>query len=148
ATLLEWQSTLNELRRTAIANAELSGEHERRASGERVAEVSFARPSHASRNNFERSHLILALVFLVLLLAPIGFMIAVEHELVAICSAAGGAECLSIDPLVLQLAMIGGPLLAVLVFVLGHAHIVMRRARDLGEDLPFWQAAFGSFGRR
>ena len=148
APLLEWQSTLNELRRAAIASAEAAGELKGHGSGARAVEHLSARPSRLSRSGYVRGHLVLALVFFALLLAPMGFVTAVNLGLVAVCSSAVSMDCLSIDPMVLQLVMIGGPLVAVLVFVLGHARMSIRRAHDLGEELSFWQAALGSFGRR
>lgn len=159
ATLLEWQATLNELRRAAFAAAglteELAGEtaeddveEARGAAIRRAREQAGAKPSRLSRPAYARRRLVLALVFLVLLLAPMGFVMAVKHGFVAVCSSASGAGCLSIDPALQQALMIGGPLLAVLVFIVGSARLAIRRAHDLDEDLPFWKAAFGALGQR
>jgi hypothetical protein len=158
ATLLEWQSTLNELRRAAIASAGLSDEWARAARAEEAAEArratvwqaraqAGARPSRLSRAGYVRGRAILALVFLVVLLAPLGFVAAVKHGLVAVCGAAAGTGCLAIDPALQQAAMIGAPLVAVLVFVLGNAWLAVRRAHDLDEEMPFWRAALGALSR-
>jgi uncharacterized membrane protein YhaH (DUF805 family) len=147
ATLLQWQSTLNELRRVAIASAEAADGLEIQT-GARATGQAGARPSRLSRSAYVRGRLLLALVFFSLLLAPMAFMTAANLGLVAICGTAGSEGCLSIDPTMLQLMMIGGPLLAVLVFVFGHARMAIRRAHDLGEELSFWQAALGAFARR
>jgi uncharacterized membrane protein YhaH (DUF805 family) len=154
ATLLEWQSTLNELRRAAIATADFAGELER-GSEEQVAaaalwqvrEAAGARPSRLSRRRYVQGRFLLAIVFVVLLLAPIIVAMAAGQGIIALCGAAGDVECLGIDPTLQQGAMIGGPLLALLVFVVGNARLTVRRARDLGEDLPFWKAALDLLSR-
>lgn len=158
ATLLEWQSTLNELRRAAIADAGLAEEFERETDEDaaeearrvaiwRTREQAGARPSRLSRGAYLRGRLVLVLVFLVLLLAPIGLVMIVRHGFVALCGSAGGSGCLSIDPAIQQAIMIGGPLLALFVFVIGNARMAVRRAHDLEQELPFWKAALGSLGR-
>jgi hypothetical protein len=86
-------------------------------------------------------------VFVVLLLAPIIVAMAAGQGIIALCGAAGDVECLGIDPTLQQGAMIGGPLLALLVFVVGNARLTVRRAHDLGEDLPFWKAALDLLSR-
>ncbi len=157
ATLFEWQSTLNELRRIAIATAGLTedlaretegaaAEEARRAAIWRAREQAGARPSRLSRGAFVRGRVVLALVFVVLLLAPIGLVLAIKLGFIAVCGSAGGAGCLSIDAALQQAAMIGAPLLAVLVFVIGNARMAVRRAHDLGVELPFWNAALGAVG--
>lgn len=158
ASLLEWQSTLNELRRAAIATADLSEERAHESEGEGAEEAcraavrrarvrAGARPSRLSRRAYVRGRLILALVFLGLLLIPIGIVTAMPKGVLAFCGSAGGAGCHGIDAALQQAVMIGGPLLAVLVFVIGHAWMAVRRARDLEEELPFWKAALGSLGQ-
>jgi hypothetical protein len=159
ATLLEWQSTLNELRRAAIATAGVADAFEREAAGDaaqetrgaaiwRAREQAGAKPSRLSRRAYARGRFVLSLVFLVLLLAPTGFVVVVKQGFVALCGSAGGAGCLTVGPALQQAVMIGVPLLAVLVFVMGSARLAVRRAHDLDEDLPFWNAAFGAFGQR
>ena len=160
ATLLEWQSTLNELRRAAIATAGLAEEFERETADEvtdeearraaiwRAREQAGAKPSRLSRRAYVRGRFILAFVFLVLLLVPMGFVTAVKHGFVALCGSADGAACLSIDPALQQAVMIGGPLLAVLAFVVVGARLAVRRAHDLDEEVPFWRAALGALGQR
>jgi uncharacterized membrane protein YhaH (DUF805 family) len=158
ASLLEWQWTLNELRRAAMAAAGLAAELEhdadeahseeaRRAAIWRAREQAGVRPSRLSRRAYARGRIILGLVFLVLLLAPIGFAVSVKQGIVAICGSAGGSGCLGIDPVLQQIVMIGGPVLAILIFVLGSARMTIRRAHDLDEDLPLWKAAVESLGR-
>jgi uncharacterized membrane protein YhaH (DUF805 family) len=158
ATLLEWQSTLNELRRAAVASAGSSvesaqtvgadeAEEARRAAVWQARAQAGARPSRLSRAGYGRGRAILALVFLVVLLSPLGFVAAIKYGLVAVCGAAAGAGCLAIDPALQQAVMIGAPLLAVLVFVLGSAWLTVRRAHDLDEEMPFWRAALGSVFR-
>jgi uncharacterized membrane protein YhaH (DUF805 family) len=46
-----------------------------------------------------------------------------------------------------QIVMIGGPLLALAVFVAGSARLMVRRAHDLDEELSYWKAALESFTR-
>ena len=154
ATLLEWQSTLNELRRAAIATADFAGELDRGSEGRaaaaalwQVREAAGARPSRLSRRRYVRGRYLLVVVFVVLLLAPIIFAMAAGQGIIALCGAAGDVECLGIDPTLQQGAMIGGPLLALLVFVIGNARLTIRRAHDLDEDLPFWKAALDLLSR-
>jgi hypothetical protein len=158
ATLLEWQATLNELRRAALATAGLvegparestedAADEERRAALWRAREEAGARPSRLSRAAYVRWRFVLASAFFVLLLVPIGSVTAVHQGVIALCGSAGGFGCLRIDPMIQHIVLIGGPLLAVFIFVLGHARIAVRRAHDLDEDLPFWKAALGSLGR-
>ncbi|WP_119302116.1 hypothetical protein [Dongia deserti] len=158
ATLLEWQATLNELRRAAIAaaglteeldraNEEETAEEARRAAVWRAREQAGAKASRLSRRRYVRGRFILALVFVLLLLGPVGFATAVKQGRIAVCGSAGGAGCLSIDPMLQQMAMIGGPLLAVLVFALGNARLTVRRAHDLDLDLPYWKAALDLLSR-
>jgi uncharacterized membrane protein YhaH (DUF805 family) len=158
ATLLEWQATLNELRRAAIAAAgpaaaferearDETAEESRRAAAWRAREAAGAKPSRLSRRAYGRGRFVLTLAFVVLLLAPIGFAAAVKQGIVPVCGAVGGSGCLGIEPLLQQLVLIGGPLLAVLVFVVGHAYLTVRRAHDLDVDLSFWQALVAPLGR-
>jgi hypothetical protein len=159
ASLLEWQSTLNELRRAAMAAAGLAAElnrdtneedveEARRAAIWRAREQAGVRPSRLSRRAYARGRIVLGLVFLVLLLAPVGFAVSVKQGIVAICGSAGGSGCLGIDPVLQQIVMIGGPVLAILIFVLGSARITIRRAHDLDEDISFWRAAIDSLSHR
>jgi hypothetical protein len=159
ASLLEWQATLNELRRAAMAAAGLTAElnrdtneedaeEARRAAIWRAREQAGVKPSRLSRRAYARGRIILGLVFPVLLLAPIGFAVLVKQGIVAICGSAGGSGCLGIDPVLQQIVMIGGPVLAILVFVLGSARITIRRAHDLDADMAFWRAALDSLSRR
>jgi len=154
ATLLEWQATLNELRRAAIATADFAGElesgSEALAAGAalwRVREAAGARPSRLSRRGYLHGRYLLAIVFAVLLLVPIMFAMAAGDGVIALCGAAGAVECLGIDPTLQQGLMIGGPLLALLVFVIGNARMTVRRAHDLDEDLPFWKASLDLLSR-
>jgi hypothetical protein len=152
ATLLEWQSTLNELRRAAIAAAGLTAELERDADEQRVdeerraaiwraREQAGAKPSRLSRAGYARGRVVLGMVFLVLLLAPLGLAAAVRHGIIAVCGSGGGSGCLSIDPAVQQAVLIGGPSLAILVFVAGLARLTVRRAHDLDEEMSYGRAA-------
>ena len=158
ASLLEWQSTLNELRRAAIAAAGLAAEFDRETREEsadearrmaewRALEQRGARPSRLSRAAYARGRIVLAILFFVVLLAPLAMSYALKHRLVVVCGAAD-SSCHGFDPTVLQIVSIGGPLLAVLIFVAGSARIMVRRAHDLGEDLSYWRAAMDSFSRR
>jgi hypothetical protein len=154
ATLIEWQSTLNALRRAALAAAGVSlmpevetPEQARRAALWRVREEAGVRPSRLSRAGYTRGRFVLTVAFFALLVAPIGFMLAVQHGAIAVCGPAHASGCLDIDA-DLQLAlMIGGPALAVLVFMIGNAWMAMRRAHDLDEDIGFWRAAVASLAR-
>lgn len=158
ASLLEWQTTLNELRRAALAtaglaeepareSAEEAAEEERRAAIWQARAAAGARPSRLSRAAYVRWRFVVTSAFFVLLLVPIGSVMAVHQGIIAFCGSAGGFGCLRVDPMIQHIVLIGGPLLAVLVFVLGHGRIAVRRAHDLDEDLPFWKAALGSLGR-
>jgi hypothetical protein len=155
ATLLEWQSTLNELRRAAIAAAGLTAEFERRtvaatteearrAAIWRARERAGARPSRLSRAGFVRRRAVLGLVFFAILLVPIAFSYALRHGMIALC---GTADCPGIDPLLHQIMMIGGPVLAIALFAFGNARLSVRRAHDLDEDLPWWKPVFGLLWR-
>jgi hypothetical protein len=158
ATLLEWQSTLNELRRAAIATADFAGELDRgsvrQAAVEarsaalwRAREAAGARPARQSRPRNARGRFLLAIVFVVLLLAPIIIAMAAGQGIFALCGAAGGVACIGIDPMLQQALLIGGPLLALLVFVIGNARLTVRRAHDLDVDLPFWKASLDLLSR-
>ena len=157
ATLLEWQSTLNELRRSAVAvagltakfdrwSAEKRADEARRAALWRAREQAGVRPSRLSRARFVRRRTILGLVFFAVLLAPIGLSYAVQHGIIVVCGP-GGAMCPGIDPIVHQIAMIGGPALAVAIFALGNGRLAVKRARDLDLDLPYWKAVLGLLRR-
>jgi hypothetical protein len=159
ASLLEWQSTLNDLRRAAIAAAGLAAEPEHDAQQERLEEArgaaawrareqEGARPSRLSRAAYARGRMVLAFLCLALLLAPLGFVIGVRRGLIAICGAAGDAGCLDFDPMPQEIVMIGGPLLAILVFIVGNARMTVWRAHDLDEDMSYWRAALDSLSRR
>lgn len=154
ASLLEWQTTLNELRRAAIAAAGLSGEFERAAQEDRADEArraaewrarerAGAKPSRLSRGGYARGRVALGLLFLVLLLAPIGFVTAMKDGAFAFCSG-----CQGVAPAVLLAIAIGGPILAILVFVLGNARMIVRRAHDLDQEIAYWRAALDSLFRR
>jgi hypothetical protein len=52
------------------------------------------------------------------------------------------------SPLVLQGVMIGGPVLAILTFVLVEARMMVGRAHDLDEDLSYWRALLEAPTRR
>jgi len=158
ASLLEWQSTLNELRRSAIAAAGLTAGFEREAREEsadearrmaewRALERRGARPSRLSRAAYARSRIVLGILFFVVLLAPLAVSYALKHRLIVLCGAAD-PSCHAIDPAVLQVVSIGGPVLALLIYFVGNARILVRRAHDLGEDLSYWRAAIESISRR
>ena len=158
ATLLEWQSTLNALRRAALAAAGVSlvpeaatpeqrAEEARRAAIWHAREQAGARPSRLSRAGYSRGRFALTVVFFVLLVAPIGFMVAVQHGAIAVCGPAHAAGCLDFDAGTQLAVMIGGPALAVLVFMIGNAWLAVRRAHDLDEDIGFWRAAVASLAR-
>ncbi|HJR21934.1 MAG TPA: hypothetical protein VJ822_09965 [Dongiaceae bacterium] len=157
ATLLEWQATLNELRRAALAAAGVThiptvdtpdrAEEARRAANWGALAQAGARPSRLSRAGYARGRLALTLAFFVLLVAPIAFSAAVQHGAIAVCGAESASGCLDFDPGLYLVVMIGGPALAVLVFMIGNAWMAMRRAHDLDEDIGFWRAAFASLAR-
>jgi len=155
ASLLEWQTTLNELRRAAIVAAGLTGQLERaardlgaeearRASVWRAREQAGARPSRLSRGAYARGGGILALVFFALLLGPMGIAAALKYSGIFVCGPTGVFAC---SPIMLQGVMIGGPVLAILVFVLVGARMMVRRAHDLDEELPYWKAVRDSISR-
>lgn len=158
ATLLEWQAMLNELRRAALAAAGVSlvpdvetqeqrAEEARRAAIWRAREQAGARPSRLSRDGYTRGRFVLTLAFFTLLIAPIAFTAAVQHGVIAVCGAASGSGCLDIDTHLQLVVMIGGPALAVLVFMIGNAWMAMRRAHDLDEDIGFWRAILAPLAR-
>ena len=158
ASLLEWQATLNELRRAALTAAGVSlvpeigtqaqrAEEARRAAIWRAREQAGARPSRLSRAGYTRGRFVLTLAFFALLIAPIAFTTAVQHGAIAVCGAASASGCLYIEPGLQSVVLIGGPALAVLVFMIGNAWMAMRRAHDLDEDIGFWRAAFAPLTR-
>jgi hypothetical protein len=158
SSLPEWQATLNELRRAALAAAgstvaidartkEELAEEARRAAIWRTREQAGARPSRLSRAGYSRGRFVLTVAFFVLLVAPIGFMVAVQHGAIAVCGSASVSGCLDTDAGTQLMIMIGGPALAVLVFTVGNAWMALRRAHDLDEDITFWRAAVDSLAR-
>jgi hypothetical protein len=158
ATLLEWQSTLNELRRSAVGAAGLTAEFDRRSAEKRAEEArrgavwrtkeqAGARPSRLSRAGFVRRRTLLGVVFFAVLLVPIALSYAVQHGIIVLCGPAGGATCPGIGPVVHQIAMIGGPALAIAIFVLGNGRLAVKRAHDLDLDLPYWKAVLGLLWR-
>ena len=99
--MLEWQATLNELRRAALAAAGVSlvpevearaqrAEEARRAAIWRARAQAGARPSRLSRAGYTRGRFVLTLAFFALLIAPIAFTAAVQHGAIAVCGAASG----------------------------------------------------------
>ena len=158
ATLLEWQATLNELRRSALAAAGVSlapdaatqeqlAEEARRAGIWQTREEAGARPSRLSRAGYTRGRFVLTLAFFALLVAPMAFTAAVQHGAIAVCGVASASGCLDIDAHHQLVVMIGGPALAVVVFMIGNGWMAMRRAHDLDEDIGFWRAALASLAR-
>lgn len=159
ATLLEWQTMLNGLRRAALAAAGVSAapavetpaqraEEARRADLWRARVEAGARPSRLSRAGYSRGRFVLTLAFFALLVAPIALAAAVQHGAIAICGPASASGCLDVGPGLQLAVMIGGPALAVIVFMLGNAWMAMRRAHDLDEDIGFWRAALESLARQ
>jgi len=156
ASLLEWQATLNALRCAALAAAgqavdvrteEELAEEARRAAIWQARAQAGARPSRLSRGGYARGRFALTVAFFALLVAPIGFVVAVRHGAIAVCGPVSASGCLAIDAGTQLAVMIGGPALAVLVFTIGNAWMAMRRAHDLDEDIGFWRAAVGSLAR-
>ena len=156
ATLLEWQKTLNELRRAAIAAAGLAGMFERavqeesadearRAATWRTRELAGTKPSRLSRSAYARGGIVLALAFFALLLGPLGFSAALKSTGIMTC---GSSDTFACSPLLLEGVMIGGPVLAILFFIFVDAHMMVKRAHDLDEDLPYWKAILESLNRR
>lgn len=159
ATLLDWQATLNELRRAALAAAGSSvvvdvrtkeelAEEARRAALWHLREEAGARPSRLSRAGYARGRAALTLAFFAILVAPLLFALAVQRGMIAVCGPAHASGCLEIDAGAQFAVMIGAPALAVLVFVVGNALMAMRRAHDLDEDISFWRAALAPLARR
>ena len=155
-SLMEWQRTLNELRRAAIVAAGLTAELERVARTQSVEEVrgtsvwrareqAGAKPSRLSRSAYVRGGGILAVVFFALLLGPTGLAMGLGYAGIPLCGPTGAFVC---SPAVLQGVMIGGPVLAILVVVLASAWMMVGRAHDLDEELPYWKAVLDSLSRR
>lgn len=130
-----------------VARARDAVEEARRAGLWRARQQAGAKPSRLSRQAYLRGRVLLTLVFLVLLLAPLGFILAVQRDVIALCGPAGGSGCIDVEPALQQLAMIGSPLLAALIFVIGNALMTVRRANDLDEHLSFGKAIICSLGR-
>jgi len=143
ASLLEWQSTLNELRRKAVAAAGLTIERERTA--REMSAAGTRRASRLSRRAYGTGRMILSLLFFVLLFAPMGVALGLKHSGIMVCRAGGGFAC-SAD--MLQALAISGPVIAILVYVLAGGWMMVRRAHDLDEHLPYWQAVLGSLANR
>lgn len=151
-SLLEWQATLNELRRAAVDTAGLTEKLERAALERGVAEARNlsdwharaqpgVRPSRLSRAAYGTGRIVLTLLFFVLLFAPMGIASALEYLGIVVCSQA----C---SPALLQGVMIGGPLIAVLVFATAGGRMMVKRAHDLDEELPYWKAVLSSLSHR
>jgi hypothetical protein len=151
-SLLEWQATLNELRSAAVAAAGLTEELER-AARERGAQEARnlsdwharaqagERPSRLSRAAYGTGRIVLTLLFFVLLFAPMGIAAALTYLGIVVC----WQGC---SPAMLQSAAIGGPLVAVLVFAAAGGRMMVKRAHDLDEELPYWKAFLGSLSHR
>ncbi|MEZ5832297.1 MAG: hypothetical protein R3D05_14065 [Dongiaceae bacterium] len=156
ASLLEWQQTLNELRRVALTAAGLAGASERtaeslsadearRAAMWHAREQAGAKPSRLSRRAYVAARAILVVVFLVLLFAPIGLAALFQQAGLPACDPANGSMCAS---RVMQALSIGGPVLSILAYVLVGGWMMVRRAHDLDLDLPFWRAVIGTLSFR
>ena len=158
ATLLDWQATLNELRRAALAAAgasvvadvrtkEALAAEARRAALWHMRMEAGARPSRLSRGGYARGRAALTLAFFAILVAPLLFTLAVRQGAIAVCGPAHASGCLEIDAGAQLAVMIGAPALAVLVFLAGSAWMATRRAHDLDEDISFWHAVLGLLAR-
>lgn len=156
-SLIEWRALLNEARRAAFVSAGIaltadagrpSADDVRRAAEWRVREDAGAPPTRLSRRAYWRGRMLLTAAFFVILLAPMIITAFARHAGVTLCSTADGSSCGGIDPAILQAIMLGGPVIAILVFMLGGAWLGVRRARDLDEDLPYWHALAGTLLRR
>ncbi|MGH6892429.1 MAG: hypothetical protein ACREEP_09250 [Dongiaceae bacterium] len=159
ASLLEWQSLLNELRRAAFASAgrvdagdrvasEAAAADSRRAGEWSARQRAGAKPTRMSRRACLRWQFVVTILFLAILLAPTTLGLAAHQLGVAICGLSEAGACWRIQPLIAQIMMIGGPVLAILVFILGSAWLSVRRAHDLDEDVSVWQALRGGASRR
>ena len=158
-TLLEWQALLNELRRAAFVSAGLASkldegsrhakaEDRRRAQEWRVRERAGVKPSRVSRRGYVRGRVVLAVAFLILLLAPMGLALFARHVGIAVCWPSNGSSCVGVAPAILQALSIGGPVLGIFMFVAGGAWLAVRRAHDLDVDLSYWHAIAATVSRR
>lgn len=151
ASLLEWQALLNELRHDAIIAAGLADQLNRATTepdleGGRWATAWLA-PSRLSRHSYARGRMIITIAFFVLLLAPIGIALAAESLSLAICGPSGEPACAGIEAVIQWILSLGGPILALVIFVAGNAWMIVRRAHDLGEEMPYRRAIFASVGQ-
>ena len=156
ATLLEWQATLNTLRRDAVAGANLTASLESRALEQRAEEASRmaewrvlesrgARPSRLSRKRYENDSLKLAGVSIGLLIAPMAFAFAAVKMY---CGLDTQASCIRFDPAFVHTFLLSGPVLGFIVLKFGKAWLMVRRAHDLDEDLSYWAAVGEAMKRR
>ncbi len=155
ATLSEWQSTLNGLRRAAIEGSGLVARLESRAEkqsdeeAERIAEwralsLKGEHPSRLSRKRYSDVGLKLSVVTVALVSAPVVLVFGIKLY----CGFDAAVSCVHINPGVVKTVAFGGPLLGFALLKLGSAWLMVRRAHDLDEDLSFLAALKEAMSRR
>jgi hypothetical protein len=155
ASLLEWQRLLNELRRGVVEATGLPAQFEaearwhqadeaKRLSEWRERERSGARAFRLSRSQYLNSRLELWFVCVGVMLAPL----VLGYVRTWYCDLDAWISCARIDRDVAKSVAFGALMLGFLILKLGGAWLMVRRARDLNEDLPFWTALLDSFQRR
>jgi hypothetical protein len=157
-SLTEWQALLNESRRAAFVSAgialtsdavagEPSPDDARRGAKWNARAQAGAGLSRLSRRAYGRGRIVLTATFFVILLAPVGITLFARQVGVVLCWTANGSTCSGIGLAIPQAVLLGGPVLAIAVFVLGGAWLAVRRAHDLDVDLPYWRAVVGALSR-
>lgn len=91
-------------------------------------------PSRISRRAFIRVRAVLTGLFFAVLIAPMGLAIGAEEFGIGACGEVAGRSCGDIHSVATQMLMLGGPALALAIFVFGNALLsiwlngVLRRA--------------------
>jgi hypothetical protein len=98
-----------------------------------------------SRTAYENGYSTLSLVAVALVFAPIGITLALMRAGILACGPAGGFAC---SRPIMECVVAVGPISAVLVLAAVGGRMMVRRAHDLGEDLPYWQAFLDAPTRR
>jgi len=101
-------------------------------------------PSRISRRAFVRGRAVLTALFFAVLIAPMGLAFGAEEFGIGACGVVAGRSCGDIHSVAAQMLTLGGPALALAIFVFGNALLSIWRAHDLDLDLSFCRACRGT----
>jgi hypothetical protein len=103
-------------------------------------------PSRISRRAFIRGRAVLTVAFFAVLSAPMFLALAAERFGRATCGEVPAQGC-DVHSAVAQALSLGGPALALAIFVIGNALLSVGRAHDLDRDLSFCRACLSVVAR-